>query len=498
MGIVICFYCAAILIEAVCLSRSSFVRSRLYDSKNWMAKYIIKCEIEEQFKSEFKNLFNRVKHDELVMKSKEITNFIFAKAGDVTSNEKEFIDYIKIVYLQESDVISTIFKKIETSIKSINEDRCTGLLKEIRIYTLKKRLEKLKWYYVGKWNWIDNSNIIPPIFLLITNYDLTRLLNLERKFNNSKKGSFQIYREVFWHVYYNNQFYSVNNDIKKEENICIAQIVDKTRESFKDCNFYQKLNDLHNPYNIFKILNELNDVTGNTSYLSNIFEVTFECLLDSIKDENLKNKSKFLSNFREELTSQYYDKFLLEEASKYSYKKMMSGSGISNSEIEYLLNFLDLKNIIISLIFRLAYNERSNRSIMSVDEFRIWKSRIRDLNYDEMNNIGYLKKQNYANELCKAIKQSNISHFIFNNFLLWIWESLFTNFDSKKYKEFQKLGDDGIRRDFSLASYIILRILLLQNKYCRFNISIFTDKEKKGIEKELASIQDILKKENII
>ena len=120
--------------------------------------------------------------------------------------------------------------------------------------------------------------------------------------------------------------------------------------------------------------------------------------------------------------------FFKKEMSKSSYNKLLSGSEISNNELKFILEYLSFKDVIITLIFTLAYNERSYKGIISKNQFKVWKSRIREFKNDEKNNLEYLKKHNFDSELFDAIQQSNVQHFLYKSFLEWVWESLFTEF----------------------------------------------------------------------
>lgn len=58
------------------------------------------------------------------------------------------------------------------------------------------------------------------------------------------------------------------------------------------------------------------------------------------------------------------------------------------------------------------------------------------------------------------------------------------------YQEFQKLGDSGIRKNFDLCSYMILRSLLLDEENA-YNSLLFTKSENNEIQKELLQIKEI-------
>lgn len=78
-----------------------------------------------------------------------------------------------------------------------------------------------------------------------------------------------------------------------------------------------------------------------------------------------------------------------------------------------------------------------------------------------------------------------------------MWSSLFEKFDEKKYVEFIKLGKEGIRKNFSLGSYIIVRLLLCNYSYMSLWTYEFKEENKKQIENELSSINDILSKKGV-
>lgn len=125
---------------------------------------------------------------------------------------------------------------------------------------------------------------------------------------------------------------------------------------------------------------------------------------------------------------------------------------------------------------------------MSAGIYSIWKERINELLYK--NELYELNNDRYVDELIEKIKQSHVSHFIYPEFIKWLWESFFVEFDSIMYQEFQKLGDSGIRKNFDLCSYMILRSLLLDEENA-YNSLLFTKSENNEIQKELLQIKEI-------
>ena len=59
------------------------------------------------------------------------------------------------------------------------------------------------------------------------------------------------------------------------------------------------------------------------------------------------------------------------------------------------------------------------------------------------------------------------------------------------YQQFKKLREEGIRKNFSLCSYMIFRSLLL-DKARVYNSILFTESENNEIRKELLQIERIL------
>ena len=235
---------------------------------------------------------------------------------------------------------------------------------------------------------------------------------------------------------------------------------------------------------IYVILNTLNLRHDLKNYISKVFEYIFDYIL---KCENRDNN--FTKEFCNILKSDYCDQYIINEAEKYSYKEIMSGNNISDFQLRWLLSLLNNNDVVVALIFGLAYAERSGEDYMSVSTYKIWGEKINKLIYK--NTLGALNDDEYIDEIIKKIKNSHVSHFIYPEFIKWLCKSLFVNFDSVMYHEFKKLGDKGIRNNFGLCSYMILRSLLL-GKAKIYNSSLFTEDENKEIQKELLPIKEII------
>ena len=294
-------------------------------------------------------------------------------------------------------------------------------------------MESFRFYYSRKWHTLNELEVLPLTIIDIAIQDLRRLLEIETKLHRNEE-----YKNIFWGIYTDNKYYLFSKD-KKKSNLCISKICAILEKKFRDINFLNQCNNIDSMIELFDVLN-------------------------SKRNEASKNI-------------------------------LLRGKLRSNNIIEYLLGFMQLEDVIVILIFRLAYSDRSGRAIMKIDEFKVWERVINKLTIRK--DIDDLKKSKFIDELCSEISNSNVSHFIFEQFIKWMWDSLFEKFDEKKYEEFIKFGEEGIRRNFSLDRYIIVRLLLCNYPYRLLSTYEFTVQNKKKIENKLCSIKDILYMEGI-
>ncbi|WP_100489195.1 hypothetical protein [Sporolactobacillus pectinivorans] len=489
--IMICIYCAAILIESIYQAKNIFRMSNIYQSENWIAKIRIEMEIKKYFTREFDKvlkvsfgyLFNSYNGE--AASSSELTDFIFNRAYEVKNTEAEFKKYLELVFVKEITVMENNFEKIDKFVNSNSTNK--KYWNYIKSFVLSRYLEKIRWYYTGKWNSIEQSNFFeysPSAIVQIANWDLIRLYNLEKKFVNQSKDLNKIYKNTFWGAYATSKIHTIYNN-KEVKNLCISKIVDNLKGIFNNTKNYEHLEYRTDIYTILDTLNNIDGLIKNQNYVSEVFEALFDCVLET-EGQN----SACLEEINKELYSKHCNQFILNEAEKYSYSILMSGHGFSAPQLKLLLNSIKYKNIIVVLIFHLAYVERSQSKNMTSDEFKIWKDRIYQVPFGE--NLSELNKNKFIDELSDEIAQSNVSHFIFSEFLEWLWKSLFVDFDSSKYQEFKELGIKGIRRDFGLCSYMILRSILLSDKYKVYNSFRFSEIDREDIQKELSQIKDVL------
>ena len=478
--IVVCIYCAAVLIEAINFTENKFRLSNFYTPNNEKSKYKIKQQVEKEyrnyFKSILKNIAARFKNSYNQITVNELIAYIFRKAKEVTNTQDEFNEYLECVFNAENDCIYKIYEKIDKLINSMCKIKN---FKKIELFLLENYLEKVKYYYMQKWSSIKRFSYYEYSFseiCKIINIDLIRLDKLENKFINQSVDIKEIYNDLFQENYSSNELFCTNS--KPVRNVCIAHIIDVLIEMCKKPQMYE---DLEFDKDIYMIFNTLNRCNNLNNYISNvfvcIFNYTFKCE---------KRDGNFISAFCNKLQSKYCDQFIKNEAEICSYNKIMSGDNISDFQLRWLLSLLNDDDVIVAIIFCLAYAERSGKDYMSINTYRIWKDRTRELIYK--NVLCKLNNDSYVDELIKKIQKSHVSHFIYPEFVKWLCKSFFVDFDSLMYQQFKDLGDKRIKNNFSLRSYMILRSLLLDEMEV-YNSLSFTESENEEIQKELILVR---------
>lgn len=358
---------------------------------------------------------------------------------------------------------------------------------------LKKTLDFIYRYYIFKWDILDYLKVMPTEILNLAITDSWKLLDIENDFYESED-----YQDIFWQI--------CNEDIKGfrlpfgihkldqdnlKRNYCIYRIYLVMRERVEDINF---LNQLKNPKDVVGLLNVLNEIDKkgeNSKYFSSIFSILFLQTIDRKYKDN-----DFINSFSKMMSYKYMPEYLKNERVNCSKNILLSGEYsedlMNNNALDYLLMFMKLEDIILVLTFCLAYSERSGKEVMKIEEFKIWKTSIYSRNL-----IGDIENIKYSEFLCKLCNNSNVNHFIFEGFIKWMWDSIFKPFDENIYEEFLKLGNDGIRRNFSLDRYFIVRLLLCTYPNKSVSLFYFKEENKQKIKKELSSIKVILENENI-
>lgn len=495
--VVISTYCTALLIESVALSSKTFSQSYLYKTTNLYEKIKIGAEIEQFFKKLFDNIFSFKTivglEDDLYFKIERVIDYIINRGVEVSSNEEELHKFYELAFDCES-------KKIDVLIKIINKcetNENIELRYKVHAIFRKRILDIIYQYYIHKWSILNRLEVMPTEIVNLAIRDLNNLLNIENNFCDSED-----YQDIFWQICNEDikgsrlpfRIYKLDQDNQKR-NYCIYRIYLVMIERVEDINFF---NQLKNPENmmdlmmdLLKVLNEIDKKGENSEYFSFVFSSIFSQTIDrKYKDNN------FIDSFSEMMSDEYMPEYLKNERINCSKNILLSGKYIDNlmdnNALDYLLMFIKLEDIILVLTFCLAYSERSRKEVMKIEEFKIWKKSINRQYIKE--NIEDLRQSKFLYELCE---DSWVSHFISEEFIKWMWDSIFRPFDENIYEEFMKLENDGIRRDFSLERYFIVRLLLCTSPNKSVSLFYFKEENKQKIKKELSSIKVILENENI-
>lgn len=264
------------------------------------------------------------------------------------------------------------------------------------------------------------------------------------------------------------------------------------REKVKDINFLNQLENLEDMMDLLNVLEKIDRKEKNSEYFSSIFSILFTWTIDRKYKDN-----KFIDSFSQKMRDSNMVAYLKNERVNSSKTILLSGEYsedlMDDNALEYLLMFMKLEDIILVLTFCLAYSERSHREVIKIDEFKVWKTSI----YTQSVAIGGIENIRDSEFLHKLWENSLVSHFIFEQFIKWMWESLFKPFDDNMYEEFMNLGKDGIRCNFSLDRYFVVRLLLCS--YANKSVSLYDFKaeNKSKIKKELSGIEEILNNESI-
>lgn len=491
--VVVSTYCTGLLIESVALSSKTFSQSYLYKTTDLYEKIKIGKEIENYFKKQFNNIFNFKAiiglDDELRLKLEFVIDYIINRGTEVSSNEEELHKFYRLAFNCELKKIKILIKKVKKYSKTEKKE----IRYIIHTFLLKKNLDFIYRYYIFKWDILNHLKVMPTEIINLAITDLWKLLDIENDFNESKD-----YQDIFWlicnedikGVRLSRRHSKLNRDNIKR-NYCIYRIYLVMREKVEDINFLNQLEDPRDIMDLLNVLKEIDQTRENSKYFSSIFSILFSRTIDSkYKDNN------FIDSFSKKMSDKHMPVYLMNERVNCSKNILLSGDYsadlMDNNALEYLLMFMKLEDIILVLTFCLAYSERSNKEVIKIEEFKVWKKTI----YKQYTkkNIEDLRQSEF---LCKLCEHPLLSHFIFERFIKWMWDSIFKPFDENLYEEFMNLGEDGTRSNFSLDRYFVVRLLLCSYDNRSASLYDFKEDNKHKIEKELSSIKVILENENI-
>jgi putative uncharacterized protein (fragment) len=477
------FYCVAILIECVSLSKSSFSQSYLYKTVYKTDKIYIKYKNEKYYENEFKKLFNIKSiigyNDNFYSQSERLISYIINRGNTVANNENEIIEYFESAFCSEMLVIDELLEKVYEYNKS---------KKKWEIFLFNKYLKILHLYHYIKWNILNELEVIPSVLLKIAINDLNNLKDLEINLSSNVK-----YKEIFYGKYKPNN--TLFDREKQEENINIAIIVDSINKIFSSKNFFERVS-FNELLKIFKLLHEIDTEVNDSKYFNKIFKIYFNYIID------YNNRDSSLFTKLEDYRNNYIRKtikgdFLLESHTTFCFNELLRGRNFRCEELEYMLRDLNFIQIVVVLIFNLAYRNRAYKNIMTLDEYKVWESAIEKNYYSYDNSYEVLKNSEIVEDLCNKIKNTNVSHFIYSKFIEWLCQSLFMDFRDEEYKNFENLDYIGVKNNFPIESYTVFRCLLLIDRYNKLNFDDFSEKNKEIIRKKLSSIREILEYKDI-
>lgn len=229
--IVSSFYCTAILIESVNLSRKNFSQSYLYKITNNFERYEIKIEVKQDFKEIFNSIFNIKSRlgleNNFNSNVERVINYIVNKGNAVSASDSEIIEFYNIAFECERKKLKDLLNKVYKYAKC-KKDKKIKLF--IYTYILSRILELLKLYYHIKWNTIIKLNALPSGIINIAIQDLRVLLEIETKLHGNKE-----YENIFWEIYTRIEYYF--REDKKESNFCISKICEILEKKFRDIKF---------------------------------------------------------------------------------------------------------------------------------------------------------------------------------------------------------------------------------------------------------------------
>ena len=114
--IVSSFYCTALLIESVDLSRKNFSQSYLYKITNQFEKYKIKIEIKQDFKEIFNNILNMKSilglENNFNSNVERVINYIVNSGDAVSASDSEIIEFYNIAFECEGNKIDNLLNKV--------------------------------------------------------------------------------------------------------------------------------------------------------------------------------------------------------------------------------------------------------------------------------------------------------------------------------------------------------------------------------------------------
>lgn len=279
--IVSSFYCTAILIESVNLSRKNFSQSYLYNITNNFERYEIKIEVKQDFKEIFNSIFNIKSRlgleNNFDSNVERVINYIVNKGNAVSASDSEIIEFYNIAFECERRKLKDLLNKVYKYAKCKKDKKI-----KFFIYTcmLSKILKLIESYYQTKWNTITKLNVLPSGIINIAIQDLRVLLEIETKLHGNKE-----YENIFWGIYISNEYYF--REDKRESNFCISKICEILEKKFRDIKFLDCINNMDTMMNLLlDVLNKIDSQIEEDRYFLPIFSTLFKYTIDNKNEDN--------------------------------------------------------------------------------------------------------------------------------------------------------------------------------------------------------------------
>lgn len=495
--IVISFFCMAVFIESIKLSKYSFSRKELYtikhdpiDEETIIKKIANEYQIKYQEKINYWKILIEYKNLRKINKDFELTSYIDKGKEICGTNNKEFKTYCYLILNKEYEVIHNIITKI-----NINKNK--NSLKSFS----KKSIKFLKNYYMSKWNEIneniDNKTIPAFCAFLAAMYDIFNIYILEKNTDVCKE-----YTENFWGRNINPlilDFYKAPLD-----NIVVEHISNTIIKVFENPLFYEEIQTIDYSYieNICMYLKEIDinkkrinslkqqesEDIQDTEHIERVQQYNdgikysdrvMSALIVAITKENCNENVKPL---KEHLYKDYNRNNTLHDIiQEQCFNRMISGDKINTNALKFLIQFLDFERTVAALLFVVSYRQRSYEKVMDLEEYRTWKDCLQRYLYKDNNKID----NKSIETICKYLEHSWVSHFMTDKLITWILKSLGKlRLDDEMYNEFSKRACRG----FSFDVFEIIRMIF----GCRDLSNIYKLTNQNEIVDRLVDIRDII------
>lgn len=456
--IVVSFLGVMVLIGSIDLTKKVFSYNATYSlSTENEEKNAVRRILKNRYSAFFRRYFNALSIlRETVENTKETTGILYEEARDNTlGNQKEFDEYLRIIYRCENNSIKQRLKRIDNL--PLFKCRC---------------LKKINNYYLGKWSWFaehyDGELITLPILYYIAYNDLKNQIVIFEKFH-SDEYFFSVFMP--WRIMESIPKYRTNNTLD-----IISDLLNGTVSNIGknvDVNSHVVIRNLECFRQLDNILSQISDV--NSGYYFRYLDSLINCISDS----NVSNSDiKRISN------NIYKGKYR-DDAIERSMKILFGFNGLSTKKIGNLIEPFDENRFVATLLFILAYRKRSGIKIITVDEFEMWKRKLFKL-------IGYSECA-FSDEdikcICNLLSTSPISHFANSKFISSVIKSLDYSMDDVIINKYY-----AAKAYYELDCYLILRLLLRHHEF----FSYLSNEEKEKVHNEIHSIEAVLEAENVM